>query len=68
MCELIVRRKAVHAHLTPVLRSNFSNSSRSSWLQFLPMGDTLSMPLRNSTKVPRQAPRLSSQRPQPVCF
>jgi hypothetical protein len=32
--------------------SYFSNSSLSSWLQFLPIGDTLSMPLRNSINVP----------------
>lgn len=32
--------------------SYFSNSSRSSWLQFRPIGDTLSIPLRNSIKVP----------------
>ena len=34
-------------------RSNFSKSLRSSRLQLRPMGDTLSMPWRNSMNVPR---------------
>ena len=32
--------------------SYFSNSSLSAWLQFLPIGETFSIPLRNSKNVP----------------
>ena len=38
--------------LLVVTLSYFSNSSLSSWLQFRPIGDTFSMPLRNSINVP----------------
>ena len=41
------------AHRMPCLRSYTSKASRSSWLQLRPMGETLSMPLRNSMNVPR---------------
>lgn len=40
-------------YLTLACLSYRSNSSRSSWLQLRPMGDTFIMPLRNSIKVPR---------------
>lgn len=55
------KKKPYHQELICKIRhtlSYCSNSTRSSWLQFRPMGDTFNMPMRNSMKVP-----LSSQQP-----
>ena len=50
---LTIRLNFHPSFLIPVFKSYFSNSSLSSWLQFLPMGEIFSMPFLNSINVPR---------------
>ena len=53
MCANFSRMMPTIVSRTLASLSYSSKASRSSWLQLRPIGDMLSMPERNSTKVPR---------------